>query len=139
MNSSTVSRSVNPENNLDRIHILNSIPFFFLLPLMSISNIYIHWKFIFLSTTFNCVWIYIQQVTIIMAWIESIPYLLDPVNSIVCPFFLHDTIGSGLPRGGPHSSMTVSPKATVVSCGSNRNSSLKLATLKVAFLLLAMP
>lgn len=41
------------------------------------------------------------------------------------PFFLHEIIGSGLPRGPAHSSRAVSPCATRVFCGSRRNSSLR--------------
>lgn len=60
-------------------------------------------------------------------WAESSKeigfYLLEFVKSIVCPFFRHETIGSGDPFGGPHSNITVSPWATRVFCGSSRNSS----------------
>lgn len=58
---------------------------------------------------------------------ENNIYLLEVVKSSVCPFFRHVTVGSGDPLGGPHSSSTVSPRATRVFCGSKRNSSRRTA------------
>lgn len=66
-------------------------------------------------------------------------YLLEFVMSIVWPFFRHDTIGSGDPFGGPHSSITVSPCATRVFCGSSRNSSRSTGTKKSVMGLAQVP
>lgn len=66
-------------------------------------------------------------------------YLLEFVMSIVWPFFRHDTIGSGDPFGGPHSSITVSPCATRVFCGSSRNSSRSTGTKKSVMGLVQVP
>ena len=61
---------------------------------------------------------------------NSTTYLFDVSVSIFCPFFFHIIDGSGLPFGGPHSRIAVSPCATRVFCGSSRNSSLKTANKK---------
>lgn len=66
-------------------------------------------------------------------------YLLEFVMSIVWPFFRHDTIGSGDPFGGPHSSITVSLCATRVFCGSSRNSSRSTGTKKSVMGLVQVP
>lgn len=52
-------------------------------------------------------------------------YLFDEFKSIVWPFLRHIIVGSGEPFGGPHSISAVSPWATIVFCGSKRNSSRK--------------
>lgn len=51
-------------------------------------------------------------------------------RSIMWPFLFQWRVGSGWPRGGPHSSKAVSPAATLVFCGSARNSSRSTATDK---------
>lgn len=47
----------------------------------------------------------------------------EPSKSNFWPPFFHVTVGSGMPRGGAHSSSAVSPCAMRVFCGSRRNSS----------------
>lgn len=55
-------------------------------------------------------------------------YRLTWSTSNFCPFFLQNTIGSGVPFGGEHSRMAVSPWATRVCCGSALNSSRRTKT-----------
>lgn len=50
-------------------------------------------------------------------------YRFELLKSSVWPFLRHMMVGSGDPLGGPHSISAVSPWATLVFCGSNRNSS----------------
>jgi hypothetical protein len=55
--------------------------------------------------------------------LKEIAYLFEVDRFKVWPFLRQEMIGSGDPLGGPHSNSTVSPCATLVFCGSRRNSS----------------
>lgn len=58
-------------------------------------------------------------------------YRFELLKSSVWPFLRHMMVGSGDPLGGPHSISAVSPCATLIFCGSNRNSSRNTAKTQI--------